>query len=99
MIYKQLLTQYGASLTGPPQDPKFDIIHAALAHHTRNDIDLISFRRRILEALSTAKAFFLSEVAADYVDNTHLGSALEVHMDVEPCDLTRRHLLLGPHHP
>lgn len=74
MLYKQLLTQYGASLSGPPRDPMFDTIHAVLAHHTGADSDLISFRRRILGALGTAKAFFLSERAADYVD--HLGSTL-----------------------
>lgn len=90
MLYKKVLSKYGASMSGAPKDPHSDLTHAVLAHYTGKDDDLIAFRRRILDAMAESKSFFLDHSAADYID--HIGDT----MIREKGDLTFMRDLLLP---
>jgi len=65
MLYKDLISTYGASLAGksaPLDDP---VWHIALSD------DLRAFREYALDALQQAKVYLLDHRAADYADTLH----------------------------
>ena len=71
MLLKTIISKYGASLSGPPSDPKTDMVYDVLRQRGNKEEmhGLLSYRRHVLEALSECKPFFLDHHAADMVDS------------------------------